>query len=212
MTQRWIFATALLSMIGCSSSVDVSGGDVDADVDSSSTDGGLDAPDGAQVDTGMSGDTAGSDTGKADTAGLDSVAIDSAAVDTGVAIDSATVDTGVVDSAPSDTGTIDSAPMDTGVRPDSGGGGCGAGGACAGGLRCCDGACVNEGNDPFNCGGCGVRCAAPSSMCAGGHCGTPLCAPGCVAGQTCCELDGPGPTRIQCVAGSTCPVGCPLCL
>ena len=41
----------------------------------------------------------------------------------------------------------------------------------------CDGACVDTGFDPFNCGACGVRCMAPAphtrAQCFGGRCERP---------------------------------------
>jgi hypothetical protein len=93
---------------------------------------------------------------------------------------------------------------------------------------CCDGACVNEDNDPTNCGGCGNQCAA-TMVCSGGHCTVPtctgeLCAPSsfccgascCGQGQLCCETEGPTTILESCYTPTadqpTCPQGCaPLC-
>lgn len=52
----------------------------------------------------------------------------------------------------------------------------------------CDGACVDAGFDPFNCGACGVRCMAPApntrAQCFGGRCERP-----CVANYGNCNSD-----------------------
>ena len=116
------------------------------------------------------------------------------------------------DTTPSD----DTLPPPSDGRPDvvadSGGGPCGAGGTCGPLLQCCSASCVNEQNDPLNCGGCGVTCSGETSMCLGGHCVKPTCEPTCGAGQSCCQVDGPGPSGPpRCVDGPTCPVGCPAC-
>ena len=80
------------------------------------------------------------------------------------------------------------------------------------GLAPCGGVCVNTGNDPLNCGGCGTKCTGASPMCLGGACQAPTCAPACNTGEHCCQIDGPGPSGPpQCETGDTCPVGCPLC-
>lgn len=79
-------------------------------------------------------------------------------------------------------------------------------------LSCCNGACVNEQNDPFNCGACGVRCSEPSSMCLNGHCSAPTCQPACAAGTQCCLVNSAGPAEPpSCRPGTGCPVGCPAC-
>jgi hypothetical protein len=110
----------------------------------------------------------------------------------------------------------DTTPPPVDARPDvvgdSGGGPCDPSGGCSALLKCCAGACVYEQNDPLNCGGCGVVCSGETSMCEGGHCIKPTCAPACGAGQSCCQIDGPGPSGPpRCVDGPTCPIGCPLC-
>ena len=115
---------------------------------------------------------------------------------------------GDLDSGTDGGGTTDGGG---GPGPDSGGGPCNNG-ACAIGLQCCSDACVNQNNDPLNCGGCGVHCTGSTSMCQAGQCVAPTCAPACTSTQVCCEIDGPGPSGPpKCIEGTTCPVGCPLC-
>ena len=121
----------------------------------------------------------------------------------------------------------------------SAGGGGGAGGArscaavgCTQGRECCNGACVNPMNDPFNCGGCGKRCEGNTPFCSDGTCTQPVCSltidcqagatccgsTCCGAGQLCCEDQGPlggrPPTcHMPTVDQPTCPQGCaPLCV
>ena len=58
----------------------------------------------------------------------------------------------------------------SGSSSSSSGGGVGdsgPGGACDGGLTSCGGKCVDTGNDPQNCGGCGVVC---NTQCVAGVC------------------------------------------
>jgi hypothetical protein len=99
---------------------------------------------------------------------------------------------------------------------------------CQGGLACCGGKCVNEGNDPKNCGGCGVTCSGNTPYCAG-HCEAPPCEQDaascgsatccgtqcCGPGDLCCQLEE-GVWITQCVTPTssqpTCPVGCPMCV
>ena len=107
-----------------------------------------------------------------------------------------------------------------------GGGGCTP--ACQIGLACCGGKCVNEGNDPRNCGACGVTCSGATPFCAGGckpapceqdaaACGGGSCcgAQCCGQGELCCQLEQ-GVWTTQCYAltssQDTCPVGCPMCV
>lgn len=85
-------------------------------------------------------------------------------------------------------------------------------GGCGFGFHCCDDSCVNENNDPLNCGGCGTKCTGSTSMCLVAICGPPTCQPTCQSGEQCCEIQGPGPSGPpQCVQGTTCPLGCPAC-
>lgn len=127
------------------------------------------------------------------------------------------------------------ASTDATVDSGSDGGG-GDGGACSPacgtGRTCCGGQCVNPGNDPNNCGGCGVHCSGATPYCDGSCKPTPACnADGgacgagstccgtdcCGAGQLCCQPNGPldrGPA-CETPTGSppTCPQGCgPLCV
>ena len=93
------------------------------------------------------------------------------------------------------------------------------------GLTCCDGRCVNTGNDPDNCGACGTVCSGAASFC-NGTCTAPTCdaATSCAAGETCCGssccsgeqmccliMQGPWSTQCTDPVDGTCPVGCPLC-
>jgi hypothetical protein len=79
------------------------------------------------------------------------------------------------------------------------------------GFQCCNGACANEENDSLNCGGCGVRCSPPTSMCHG-TCVIPTCAPTCDAGAQCCLVNTAGPAQPPaCYPGASCPLGCPGC-
>src|SRR5581483_6064465 len=125
----------------------------------------------------------------------------------------------------------------TGGKTGAGGGRADGGGVCnvfcMTGRNCCGGACVNEQNDPMNCGTCGKVCEGATPLCSGGQCVTPPCdsTPGvcaanalccgsscCAPGQLCCQVDGPisggppgcfTPTADQ----KTCPQGCaPLCV
>lgn len=105
-----------------------------------------------------------------------------------------------------DAGVIDGSVV------DSGGGAC-DGGTCPGGLYCCAGGCVNLANDPLNCGTCGRTCAGSTPMCQSGTCAADACTPPCALGSVCCEVNRGGPLGApSCYQGTTCPVGCPLCL
>jgi hypothetical protein len=80
------------------------------------------------------------------------------------------------------------------------------------GFSCCDGACVNEANDPQNCGGCGTQCTAPKAMCVAGKCVVPTCSPACTGAEVCCAVNTAGPPPPPtCYAGPSCPLGCPFC-
>lgn len=108
------------------------------------------------------------------------------------------------------------------------GGGGGAGNSCSAGCgmarECCDGHCVNQYNDPFNCGKCGNKCDT-GTYCTGGQCVTPPCQKTCGGaqccdtaccsnGQLCCDPQGPVSLSPVCTTpvNGTCPMGCaPLC-
>jgi len=67
------------------------------------------------------------------------------------------------------------------------GGAGGAGGGCSALLTNCDGECVDPSTDTRHCGACGSICPA-ETICAGGECKTPSCAPNstqnCYSGPT----------------------------
>ena len=116
-----------------------------------------------------------------------------------------------IDGGGNDGTVSDSGGGVDGAGSDSGGGPCDAG-ACGFGLTCCGNKCVNQNNDPQNCGMCGNKCTGGKPMCQGGQCAASACMPMCTASQVCCIVDGPGPTQPpKCYDGDTCPVGCPLC-
>jgi hypothetical protein len=92
------------------------------------------------------------------------------------------------------------------------------------GLVCCNGTCVNTGNDRNNCGGCGIQCSVATPYCATTGCTAPPCdsTTTCDAGQECCGLSCcsggqicclimQGPWFNQCVdpVEGTCPRGYP---
>jgi hypothetical protein len=87
---------------------------------------------------------------------------------------------------------------------------------CPGGLCCstgqvnCSGVCVTTTSDVNNCGGCGIKCTAPTAgttSCAAG-----VCKPTCSAGATLCggacvaltANPNCGACGVTCAAGSTC--------
>ena len=98
--------------------------------------------------------------------------------------------------------------------------------ACGTSRQCCAGKCVNEENDPHNCGACGKTCDA-GTYCGSGQCVKPPCETTCtgdtccgteccMAGQICCDPQGPLDSGPRCTTPSdsgTCPMGCaPLCV
>ena len=99
------------------------------------------------------------------------------------------------------------------------GGSAGAGGAaceedCASqGLLCCEGRCVNAGNDPHNCGGCGIECTGETSFCSNGCQVPPATCDSCSRDQICC-MRMLGPWGVGCTepVDGTCPIDCPLCV
>ncbi len=95
-------------------------------------------------------------------------------------------------------------------------------------LTCCDGACVETDNDPFNCGGCGVVCPGPHPYCHESLCGAPTCAGAqpcpsfdfccgtqcCGGDMLCCDsYGGPIQASPHCAKpeNGTCPQSCYLC-
>ena len=106
----------------------------------------------------------------------------------------------------------------------AGGGTCNP--SCAVGRKCCAGQCINQQNDPYNCGACGARCA-DGTYCSGAQCVKPPCETTCkdlsccgteccTVGKICCDPQGPLDMGPHCTTPSesgTCPVGCaPLCM
>lgn len=86
---------------------------------------------------------------------------------------------------------------------------------CSMGRTCCNGQCVNTGNDPQNCNGCGVKCSGATPYCDNG-CKAATCMPACTGSQICCRDDGPVGGTMTCFTPTatepTCPQGCaPLC-
>jgi hypothetical protein len=161
----------------------------------------------------------------------DESAVSSGGAGSGGATASSGTSTGSASSSGSGTS---SSGATTGAGGASTGSTTGAGGAadcvpaCGRGLTCCNGLCVNPGNDINHCGGCDKPCAGTSPFCDNGTCGTPSCDPStscggtdtccgsecCAPGMLCCVVPaGPvGPP--QCVApneNGTCDPGCPAC-
>jgi len=131
-----------------------------------------------------------------------------------------------------DTGSNATQSSSSGQGAQGSGGDTGSGGNCSGcmsGFICCNGECVNPGNDIANCGDCGVACPGASPYCNNGDCGAPPCAPNvdcgpettccddqcCMAGYICCTIPGPVGSTTDCVDpqqnGGTCPPGCTEC-
>jgi hypothetical protein len=125
--------------------------------------------------------------------------------------------------------------MDAPASGDAASDGAGGGdsdscGGCRAGLQCCNGQCVNEDNDPNNCGGCGVVCMGATPYCDGtcqanpckddaGTCGSQTCCGTacCKAGQICCKgengVSGAPSCNTPTPGMPACPVGCqPLCV
>jgi len=94
------------------------------------------------------------------------------------------------------------------------------------GFTCCDKACRNTSNDPYNCGQCGNICPNNAPVCQSGQCTSLTCTaelgpPGtvccgtlwCGVGQLCCDVQGPL-SGIACLTPTdgTCPRGCKQCV
>jgi hypothetical protein len=92
------------------------------------------------------------------------------------------------------------------------------------GFTCCDGKCANRANDPFNCGMCGVECAAGTPYCGGTSCIARPCTTTCESGETCCGSACCGAGELCCLrtigaavaecqlpVNGTCPRGCGDC-
>ncbi|APR78421.1 Hypothetical protein A7982_03768 [Minicystis rosea] len=86
---------------------------------------------------------------------------------------------------------------------------------CTPPLQNCGGTCVDQGTDPSNCGGCGIKCG-PTETCVNGTCtGTITCngGPACAPTQACCasgcastdtDPKNCGKCGIVCPAGNNC--------
>ncbi|MGO8993749.1 MAG: MXAN_6577-like cysteine-rich protein [Polyangiaceae bacterium] len=107
-----------------------------------------------------------------------------------------TEDAGLGDSG---SGGQDSGPADSGPT-------------CASGQSLCGSTCVNESNDPNNCGACGTTCAA-GEVCSSGACACPsgesLCGTTCVNESS--DPNNCGACGATCAAGQTCSSGACAC-
>ena len=68
--------------------------------------------------------------------------------------------------------------------------------ACQVGRMCCDGACANVQNNPFNCGTCGKVCQSDTPFCYAGTCQKPQCSVTtdiCAPDTICCETAAAAP-------------------
>ena len=88
---------------------------------------------------------------------------------------------------------------------------------CPSPLQNCSNQCVDEGNDPKNCGGCGKLCP-PGQTCTNGHCGGGGCngGPTCAGTQQCCasgcsttstDVKNCGGCNIVCPVSDSCVMG-----
>ncbi len=100
--------------------------------------------------------------------------------------------------------------------------------ACAGSFICCNGECVNPGNDIRHCGDCGIPCEGGFPHCDNGTCGQAPCegtvclgtqnccgATCCDIGELCCVVPGPVQGSPICTLpndNGTCDPGCPDCV
>jgi hypothetical protein len=84
---------------------------------------------------------------------------------------------------------------------------------------------VDLSNDPEHCGACTVSCSWSTGFCNEARCTLPSCRVDtgcesgrvccgdqcCEAGTICCAVHGPGPQRMVCSPGPSCPSSCPTC-
>jgi hypothetical protein len=113
-------------------------------------------------------------------------------------------DVNLGDTMGQETGPTEGGPKDSGgdVKTDGPNDG---GLMCEAGLHDCNGKCVNEGNDPNNCGACGKVCQAPDGGMATATCGgnPPTCGFMCASGYHMCNgqclSDGDAPSSDPCV-------------
>jgi hypothetical protein len=100
--------------------------------------------------------------------------------------------------------------------------------SCNSFYLCCNGECIDPFNDPRNCNGCNKQCAGPHPFCGNAVCSQPPCVTNidcmsgfccgarcCTYGQLCCDINGAGPTKLECftptAVAPTCPGGCVGC-
>jgi hypothetical protein len=72
--------------------------------------------------------------------------------------------------------------------------------------------CVFKGNDPDNCGGCGIKCMGATPYCLSGACQAAPCTPvdggaSCTSGTTCCGTTCCASGQLCCAMNSNLPGG-----